>query len=66
MIWKCVGDATVTVETGGAKMMRELRLGDKIRVVKPDGSLAWDDIYFFGHREDTAMGEFVRLALQEG
>lgn len=60
------GDSTVAVESGGTKLMQELKLGDRVRVVKPDGLLAWDEVYFFGHREEKIVGEFVRLTLEAG
>lgn len=62
--YKYVGDASVTVRGGQTKQMRELQLGDSVRVVKPNGALAWDEVYFFGHREEKAMAKFVRLSLK--
>ena len=60
------GDATVTLATGAAKAMRDLTVGDKVMVAKEDGSIRFEDVYFFDHQVDGGAHEFVRLALADG
>ncbi|KAG0557672.1 hypothetical protein KC19_11G148500 [Ceratodon purpureus] len=58
------GDATVRLEYGEVKQMTELELGDKVAVMKPDGSIAYEDVYVFGHKDASAMSQFLRLTLK--
>ena len=44
--------------------MQELRIGDRVQTVSADGSVAYEDIYFFGHRSANEMGSFVKLTLE--
>lgn len=43
--------------------MEELRIGDKVQVVDGQGSLTYDEIYFFGHRDPASMGSYVKLTM---
>lgn len=60
------GHASVTLEGGEQRPMRDLRVGDRVRVALPDGSLAWDDVYFFGHRDRKSVASFVQLRVASG
>ena len=58
------GDAPVTIEGRGEAQMQDVRIGDRVLVARSDGSLGYDDVYFFGHRDRAAVASFVRLALE--
>lgn len=60
------GAATVTLPGGAKKAMRDLAVGDRVMVLKADGSAAFEDVYFFDHQVDGGSNEFVRLALTDG
>ena len=32
--------------------------------MKPDGSIVYEDVYVFGHRDASAMSSFIRLTLK--
>ncbi len=51
------------VESGGMRAMRSLALGDRVKVALRDGSTAYQDVYFFGHRDATAVSRFVQLSV---
>ena len=34
--------------------------------MKPDGSIAYESVYLFGHKDATATSSFVRLTLKSG
>ena len=57
------GDGEVVLEGGRRVLMQDLRIGDRVQVAAADGSLTFDDIYFFGHRARGALGSFTRLML---
>ena len=44
--------------------MQDLKIGDKVQVVDKAGMVAYDEVYFFGHRDRTVLAPFVRLHLQ--
>jgi len=46
--------------------MRELRLGDKVMSVRPDGSTFFDEVYMFGHKDAATMAPYVRLETNVG
>lgn len=48
----------------GQKHMRELRVGDQVLSLDAEGTLIFDDIYFFGHAQATAWAPFVSLHLE--
>lgn len=52
------------VEAQGRKQMQQLRLGDRVKVVKPDGSINFEDVYLFGHRDEHAVSQFIRLEVK--
>ncbi len=55
--------ATVRLPGGATKRMDELVVGDRVLAAAEDGSLAFQDVYFFGHRAADADAAFVRLEL---
>ena len=56
----------VYLESGETKEMRELVIGDRVQAVRPDGSLFYDDVYMFGHKEDLQEALFVQIGTQSG
>jgi hypothetical protein len=61
---RTAGDATVRLEYGEVKRMMDLELGDKVAVMKSDGSIGYEDVYVFGHRDASAVSDFLRLTLK--
>lgn len=51
------GSATVRVEGGGRRRMRDVRVGDRVHV----GNGIYSPIFLFTHRAPTARFQFVRL-----
>jgi hypothetical protein len=60
------GEATVRDETGAAKLMKDVRIGDRLQVAMPDGSLRYEDVYLLTHDDPEVAGSFVELALASG
>jgi len=46
----------------GPKCMRDVNLGDVLRVVACDGRLQWSPVIAFGHRDATMVAPYVRLS----
>lgn len=64
-------DATVTAKTAlettpERKRMDQLRIGDRVLSVRPDGTAFYDSIYMFGHKDSNSLGRFVRLETSKG
>ena len=53
----CVGDALVLTERNGRKRMDKVQIGDRVQVARKDGSLSFEDVYFFGHRSQEATAD---------
>ena len=60
------GEATVREETGTTKLMKDVRIGDRLQVVMPDGSLRYEDVYLLTHNDPNVAGSFVELDLASG
>lgn len=60
----CFPGHAVVSTPQGQKHMRELRVGDQVLSLDAEGTLIFDDIYFFGHAEKTAWAPFVSLHLE--
>jgi len=59
-------DANSTVITPqGQKRMCDLRLGDKVRVVQPNGRVEWSDVCAWAHREPQRVGKYLNLTTQQ-
>jgi hypothetical protein len=56
----------VSIPGGGAARMDALRVGDRVLVARPDGSLFFDEIYMFGHKDAAPLSTFVQLATAGG
>ena len=56
-------DATVTTP-GGEKLMQELRVGDQVLTTSSDGTLIFEDVYFFGHANAEAVRSYLTLGLE--
>ncbi len=58
-------DATVTTDTG-IKAISEVRLGDRVLAVLPDGTLGYEEVYLNTHRDAATMAPYVVLGLESG
>jgi hypothetical protein len=56
-------DAIVYLRTGAVVRMRELKLGDEVAVRTSDGSIGYEPVYAFGHRDDETAGMFVEVTV---
>jgi len=45
----------------GPKAMRDVEIGDAVRVVGPTGQVEWSQVCGWLHREPTSVGEYLRL-----
>lgn len=54
-------DATVMLRGGVRVRLSEVALGHEVAVRQADGSLAWEPVYAFGHRDSSKMAEFTEL-----
>ncbi|MGD9509440.1 MAG: hypothetical protein AB7X49_12925, partial [Geminicoccaceae bacterium] len=52
-------DATVMTDAGVAKAMTEVRLGDRVLVARPDGTLGYEEVYLNTHRDAVASAPYV-------
>lgn len=43
--------------------MSDIRIGDKIKAVDSRGFGFWDEVYFFGHADERAFGQFLQVEL---
>ena len=59
-------DATVTMADGSARRMDELRIGDRVAVVRPDGTRGFDDVYLFTHKDGVRANAYRILTLASG
>lgn len=65
--WSCFpGDATVVTEGGGTKAMRNVQIGDRVQVVRADGSLGFEDVYLMTHHDALVRQPYIRLTLDSG
>lgn len=65
--WSCFpGAATVVTENGGSKAMRDVQIGDRVQVVRADGTLGFDDVYLMTHHDAVASRPYVELTLDSG
>ena len=58
--------ASVWLEDGSQKAMRDVRLGDRIMVARPDGSLGYEEVYLNTHKDSMSSAPYVELALASG
>ena len=57
------GGARVVTPGGATKALRDVQIGDKIQVFKGDGSLGFEEVYFFDHQLDGEVRFHVMLML---
>ena len=60
------GEATVRDETGAAKPMKDVTVGDRVQVVMPDGSLRYEDVYMLTHKDAATAGSYLEVVLASG
>lgn len=58
-------DASVVLRSGAVVPMSALSLGDEVAVRRADGSLAYEPVYVFGHKDDVTLSSFVKLVLRD-
>jgi len=59
-------DATVSMQDGSTRRMADLKIGDRVAVIRPDGSRGFEDIYLFTHKDQTAAAVYITLTLESG
>ncbi|MGD9510460.1 MAG: hypothetical protein AB7I59_19605 [Geminicoccaceae bacterium] len=64
--WCFPGEATVQVEGGATKAMRDVRLGDRLLVALPDGRLGYEEVYLNTHKDAVASAPYTVLTLASG
>ena len=60
------GEATVAMADGSTRRMDELRIGDRVAVMRPDGTRGFDEIYLFTHKDAVATNAYRTLTLESG
>ena len=61
------GGATAVLASGARVALRDLAVGDSVRVARADGALAFSPVVFFDHALDGGdKSAFVRLGLADG
>jgi hypothetical protein len=60
------GAARVSLEDGTTRALRHLAVGDRVQIVKADGTTSFDDVVFFDHELDGETHSFVRISLVNG
>jgi MYXO-CTERM domain-containing protein len=58
--------ATVWLEDGSQKAMRDVRLGDRVMVARADGSLGYEEVYLNTHKDPLSAAPYVELDLASG
>ena len=64
--WCFPATARVRTEFGTTKAMRDVRLGDRLQVARPDGTLGYEDVYLNTHKDGTSSAPYVMLMLASG
>lgn len=59
-------EATVAMADGTMRRMDELRIGDRVAVMLPDGTRGFDEIYLFTHKDAVSTNQYIRLTLASG
>jgi MYXO-CTERM domain-containing protein len=57
--------ATVRLEDGSQKAMRDIRLGDRIMVARADGSLSYEEVYLNTHKDSVSSTPYVEKGANE-
>ena len=53
------------LEGGDMKYMRQLRMGDRVLTIDPDGNPRFDDIFIFGEKDADAVAPYIQLTLRQ-
>lgn len=59
-------DATVRLADGSVRTMENLRLGDRVQVVRDDGSVGYEDVYLMTHDDPSIAADYLDVALSGG
>jgi len=46
--------------------MREVSVGDRLQVIRPDGSLGYEDVYLLTHKDPSQASRYLRITLASG
>uniref|UniRef100_A0A7S3ZAG7 Hint domain-containing protein n=1 Tax=Lotharella globosa TaxID=91324 RepID=A0A7S3ZAG7_9EUKA len=60
------GDSRVKLESGETKLIRDVRLGDRVQVAAGDGTLLYSPVVFVPHRENSQLAQFVTIRTVHG
>jgi hypothetical protein len=61
MCFFCFPACSTALTPQGTKAMRDVAIGDAVRVVGPTGQAEWSQVIGWLHREPTSVGEYLRL-----
>jgi len=61
MCFFCFPACSTALTPQGTKAMRDVAIGDAVRVVGPTGQVEWSQVIGWLHREPTSVGEYLRL-----
>lgn len=61
----CFPADAVVMTPSGDKSMRDLRVGDRVLAVNAYGQAIFDDIYFFGHADPSALAHYVHISARQ-
>ena len=53
------------LEGGDMKYMRQLRMGDRVLTIDPNGNPRFDDIFIFGEKDADAVAPYIQLTLRQ-
>jgi hypothetical protein len=56
----------VLTESGARVAMRDLKMGDRVAVMHDDGTVGFDEVYLFTHKDESTLAQFVELQLRSG
>lgn len=60
------GTAMVLTASGTEVAMRDLKIGDRVAVMRDDGTIGFDEVYLFTHKDEAVVAECVELRLASG
>lgn len=60
------GSETVLLQSGAAKALRDVTVGDAVQVVGSDGSLSFSEVVFLPHGANTQRAAFTEIQMASG
>ena len=46
--------------------MREVSVGDRLQVIRADGSVGYEDVYLLTHKDAASVSQYIRITLASG